>query len=170
MNAHQLFQQMPASLGQEIVHWMRDQEKEVFKAAVTTLSQQRKLRPVFVLKKPRDQQASWMLETLKLRTTEAVGENVLQVWLMKARSPMLAAFLDDLGVSHDGKGGVESDLPATLDAGKVAAGVARLLESFPPAEVAVYLHLFQLQQPGGWPEIAAILTENKALHFAPAGG
>jgi hypothetical protein len=36
--------------------------------------------------------------------------------------------------------------------------------------VAVYLHLFQLQQPGGWPEIAEILTENKALHFAPAGG
>lgn len=163
MTAHQLFQKMSPSLGQQIVAWMRDQEKNVYKAALTSLAQQRNLRPVFVQKKSRDQQAAWMLESLKLRVTEAVGENVLQVWLMKGKPTMLAAFLDEIGVAHDGNGGVEGDLPETLAKDKVASGVAKVLAVHPGEEVAVYLHVFQLQQPGGWPEIAALLESDSKL-------
>jgi hypothetical protein len=157
MQAHQLFQKMSPTLGQSIINWMRTDEKEVYKAAVSTLAQQRKLRPVYITQKSRDQQTAFLLDSLKMKLTEGVGENVLQVWLMKGRSSMLASFLDSLEITHDGKGGVEGDLPKELDADKVAAGVKKLLESHPAEEVAIYLHLFQLQQPGGWKEIADAL-------------
>ncbi|MBP7949910.1 MAG: hypothetical protein KA004_09665 [Verrucomicrobiales bacterium] len=163
MTAHQLFQKMSPELGRQIVAWLRDAEKDVYKAALVSLTQQRNLRPVFIQKKSRDQQAAWMLETLKLRTTEAIGENVLQVWLLKGRAEMLASFLDGVGITHDGKGGVEGDLPATLDKEKVAAATAGLLSQHPAEEVAVYLHLFQLQQPGGWAEITGELEANPKL-------
>ena len=118
MQAHQLFQKISPTLSQQIINWMRTEEKNVYKAAVTTLAQQRKLRPVYITQKPRDAQTNFIVDSLKMRLTEGVGENILQVWLMKGRSEMLASFLDSIGVTHDGKGGVEGDLPSTLDAAK----------------------------------------------------
>ena len=163
MQAHQLFQKISPALSHQIINWMRDDEKNVYKAAVSTLAQQRKLRPVYITQKPREQQTTFVVDSLKMKLTEGVGENVLQVWLMKGRPDMLATFLDTLEIPHDGKGGVEGDIPASLDAAKVDAGVKKLLASFPPEEVAVYLNLFQLQQAGGWPEISAALTSHQLL-------
>ena len=76
---------------------------------------------------------------------------------------MLAEFLDVLEIKHDGRGGVDGDLPAELDEAKVKTGVEKLLANHPAGRVAVYLHLFQLQQPGGWPALTAELENNPAL-------
>ncbi len=148
MTAHEMFQKMPPDLGQTIIGWLRESERDVFRTALHSLAQQRKLRPVFVTRKPKAEQAAWLVDQLKMRGNEAVGENLLQIWLMKGRSEMLSTFLDALGVSHDGKGGIDGDIPKELDAAKVGAGAAALMEKFPTGEVAVYLNLFQLQQPG----------------------
>lgn len=163
MTAHEMFQKMPSDLGQSIVGWLRDSERDVFRTAITSLAQQRKLRPVFVTRKPRTEQAAWLVEQLKMRGNEAVGENLLQIWLMKGRSDMLSSFLDAIGVAHDGKGGIDGDIPAELDPAKVKAGAAALLEKFPAGEVAVYLNLFQLQQIGGWPQIAETIEAEPRL-------
>ncbi len=166
MQAHQLFKAMSPALGQQIMTWMKDDEREVYKAAVTTLTQQKKVRPVFVTQRPRNQQFAWIMETLTSRLSEGVGENILQVWLMKAKSPMLANFLNTLEIRHDGKGGVEGDIPAELDSAKVAAGVTKLLAEFPAEEVGVYLNLFQMQQANGWPAITEAINANQLLGAA----
>jgi hypothetical protein len=33
------------------------------------------------------------------------------------------------------------------------------VEEFPAEEIAVYLNLFQLQQPGGWPEMMSAMED-----------
>lgn len=146
-----------------LVDWMRTEEKPVFKATLTSLAQQKKLRPVFLERKPRAEQAAWVADNLKLRLSEAIGENVLQIWLLKKKQAMLAAFLNQVGIPHDGNGAVDGDLPATLDAAKVAAAVKDCAEKYPAEELAIYLHLFQLQQPGGWPEVDAALAANPTV-------
>jgi hypothetical protein len=158
-----MFQKMPPDLGLTIAGWLREAERDVFRTAINSLAQQRKLRPVFVTRKSKPEQAAWLVEQLKMRGNEAVGENLLQIWLMKGRSAMLSSFLDALGVSHDGKGGIDGEIPAALDAAKVRAGAAALLEQFPAPEVAVYLNLFQLQQPGGWKEITDVIESDPRL-------
>jgi hypothetical protein len=158
-----MFQKMSPDLGQTIIGWLRESERNVFRTALNSLAQQRKLRPVFVTRKPKPEQAAWLVEQLKMRGNEAVGENLLQIWLMKGRSPMLSSFLDALGVSHDGKGGIDGDIPTVLDPAKVKAGAGVLLEKFPAPEVAVYLNLFQLQQPGGWQQITEIIESDERL-------
>jgi hypothetical protein len=163
MTAYQIFQKMSPDLGISIAGWLRDSERDVFKTAISSLAQLRKLRPVFVTRKSKPDQAAWLIEQLKLRGNEAVAENLLQIWLMKGRSGMLREFLDAVGISHDGKGGVDGDLPATLDGEKVKAGTAALLEKYPVSEVAVYLNLFQLQQPGGWPQIEEVISADPRL-------
>ena len=168
MKACELFQSLSPALGTEIIRYMRGEQKDVYRATVATLAQQRKLRPQFIQKKTGDQQVAWILETLKLRTSEAVGEQLLQVWLMKAQSPMLVQFLDALEIPHDGKGGVDGDIPTDFEAAKLQASVSGLLETFPAETVAVYLHIFQLQQPGGWPSLTSILAEEPRLALGSA--
>ncbi len=165
MTAYQMFQKMSPDLGQNIAGWLRDSERDVFRTALTSLAQARKLRPVFVTRKTKAEQGSWLIEQLKLRGNEAVAENLLQIWLMKGHSDMLVSFLDSVGIPHDGKGGVDGELPTSLDAAKVKAGAAALLEKFPAPEVALYLNLFQLQQPDGWPEIAEVIAAEPRLQI-----
>lgn len=163
MKACEIFQHISPALGSEIVRYLRTDLRDVYRATVATLAQQRKLRPQFIQKKTGEQQTAWILDTLKLKTSEAVGEQILQVWLMKGQSPMLVAFLDSLGIPHDGQGGIDSDIPKDIDAAKVKPAVQALLEKFPAENVAVYLHIFQLQQPGGWPAIAEALAGEPKL-------
>jgi HEAT repeat protein len=162
MKACEIFQKISPALGHEIIGYLRDEQKEVYRATINALAQRRQLRPQFVQKKSRAEQAAWILDTLRFRTCEAVGEQLLQVWLMKGQQPMLVAFLDALGIAHDGKGVVE-EIPPDLDAAKVQEAAAGLLEKFPADHVAIYLHIFQLQQRGGWAAIASVLESEPRL-------
>jgi hypothetical protein len=168
MKACELFQSLSPTLGTEIIRYLRSEHKDVYRATVATLAQQRKLRPQFVQKKTGEQQIAWILETLKLRSSEAVGEQLLQVWLMKAQSPMLIQFLEALEIPHDGNGGVDGEIPSDFEAARVEAAVSGLLEKFPAESVAVYLHIFQLQQPGGWPAIESVLAAEPRLALGAA--
>ena len=166
MKAHLMFTAMTPATSQAITGWLRETEKNVFQSALVTLAAQRKLRPIFVARKTRAEQVVWMAEQLKSKLNEAVGENLLQIWLMKGRPAMLISFLNTLGVPHDGNGGIEGEIPATLDPEKIKSGTSALLAAHPAEEVAIYLNLFQLQQAGGWPELQAVLDADPKLHFA----
>jgi hypothetical protein len=163
MKACEIFQSLSSALAREIVAYLRTEQKDIYRATVATLAQQRKLRPQFVQKKTGEQQILWILETLRLRSSEVVGEQLLQVWLMKTQSPMLVQFLDALGIAHDGKGGVDGEIPPDFDVTMIESAVSGLLEKFPAESVAVYLHIFQLQQPGGWSAIAGVLAAEPRL-------
>ena len=115
MKAHMMFTSMTPATSQAITGWLRETEKQVFQSALATLAAQRKLRPIFVARKTRAEQVIWMAEQLKSKLNEAVGENLLQIWLMKGRPAMLISFLNTLGVPHDGNGGIEGEITATLD-------------------------------------------------------
>ncbi len=163
MKACDIFQQISPSLGTEIIRYLRTDLKEVYRATVATLAQQKKLRPEFIQKKPGDQQIAWILDSLRFKTSEAVGEQILQVWLMKAQSPMLVDFLDALEIPHDGTGGIDGDIPKDFDAAKARAAVQSLLEKHPAEKAAVYLQVFQNQQAGGWPSLADAMAADPRL-------
>jgi hypothetical protein len=161
-----MFHAMTPETSHAITGWLRETEKPVFQSALASLAAQRKLRPIFVARKTKAEQIAWMAEQLKSRLNEAIGENLLQIWLMKGRPAMLISFLNALGVTHDGQGGIEGDIPAQLDPAKVKAGAEALLAAHPPEEVAIYLNLFQLQQVGGWPELQAVLDADPRLGWS----
>lgn len=166
MKAFEIFQQITPDFADSILRFFRESEREIYKTTLSSLAIQKKLRPVFVQKKPAREQIAWLVKMLKLRTSDAVGEHLLQVWLLKSQSPMLIKFLDDMGIEHDGEGAVE-DLPKTIDAGKLKAAVDGLLAEHPPEKVTLYLHVFQQQESEGWPELESLLAEDERLTLHP---
>ncbi|MFM7182255.1 MAG: hypothetical protein ACKO2G_12425 [Verrucomicrobiales bacterium] len=162
MQSHELFQKMGDSKAREILMYFRENERNVYKTAIGTLAEPKKLRPIFVLQKSVPDQVSWMLKELTHKRGEGVAEQLLQVWLLQARQAMLIQFLDGLGIAHDGKGAVD-DLPDELDREKFPPTIDSLLATFEPTEVAIYLHVFNEQTPNGWAEISQTLESDARL-------
>ena len=145
---------------------MRDEERNLYKSTVATLAQDRKLRTVFIQKKPVAAQIEWMIQTLKLKSSDMIAEHLFQVYFMQGQQDLLVAFCDAMGIEHDGKGSVDGELPADLDADKLKAAVDTLIESNDPQLVSLYLHIFNLQRDNGWASITAILESDARLAFS----
>ncbi|MEM0898043.1 MAG: hypothetical protein AAGJ79_14295, partial [Verrucomicrobiota bacterium] len=163
MRPHQLFRHVPRDLAVGVFQFLRDEERDVYKSTLATLALKRKLRPVFMQKRPLDKQINWMIDTVQIRDVNEVAEQILQVWLMKARQDLLTGFLDAMEIEHDGEGAVEGDLPEDLDVKKLKSAIETLLKDFPAEEVAIYLHVFDGQRPNGWAELKEILENDERL-------
>ena len=159
MNAHEILKTITDERGIEILNGIREIDPGAFKVVLLTLAEHRRLRPVFVQRKPRPDQAAWMLKNLRMRSEDKVAEHLLQVWLVKAQEEMIVRFLDAVGIDHDGEGMVE-ELPESLDTDKLKAATEMLFEKFDHDLVTLYLTVFQLQRDGGWPEITEILEND----------
>ena len=162
MKAHQLFQSIGPELQKNIVSYVQTEHRAAYRLVVDALAQQRKLRPVFIQRKSRDEQAAWVGDHLTHKANDSVAEQIMQLWLLKGQSDMLITFLDAIGVKHDGKGEVE-DLPEEIEPKKAEAGIAALLEKFPGKQVGLYLTMFQMQKEGGWPGLATAMEEHPEI-------
>lgn len=163
VKAHEIYSAVDPTLVTEILDWFRSNDRNVYKSAVATLAGNRKLRPVFIQKKPLGDQYAWIHKTLKLNACNAIGEQLLQAYLMAAQQSLLGMFCDGLGIPHDGKGSVVGDLPKQLDTERLSATIDRLAGIFDPKLLTLYLHCFNLQVPGGWPELTERLSSDERL-------
>ena len=163
MNAFELFTAVKPSVVQDMFMWMRDTDRKLYSTALGSLASNRKLRPAFIQKKPVVEQIGWMHKTLQLKSSDMIGEHLLQVYFMQGQKEMLAQFCDGLEIPHDGEGQVEAELPETLDADKLKSAIDSLLEKYDPALVTLYLHTFNIQTPDGWEELSKALATDDRL-------
>lgn len=164
MKFHEIFRETSDDCVTGIFQYLRDEHREVYTASLSTLAQNRRLRPVFVQRKPAPEQIAWLTKNVRLRGTDEIGEHVLQLWLMKAHQAMLVQFLDGVGVAHDGEGAAE-ELPDSIDKKKLAKTVEKLLQDHDAEAVRIYLHVFQKQRSEGWEEISELIGKTPALQF-----
>lgn len=166
MNAYQIYQEIDPALTRDMFTWIRDNERQLYKTAVSSLAASRNLRPVFVEKKSVPDQIAFIHKTLKLRTSDTIGEHLLQVWFMKGQQDLLISFCDGMGIEHDGEGSVEGSLPDTLDDEKLKATIDDLISKHDPRIVTLYLRVFNLQTSEGWENLATILEEDDSLKLS----
>lgn len=164
MKAYQLFQYLSPNLATDIVKAMQAEQREAYRAALVKLAEQKRLRPIFVQRKSREDQAHWIINQLRLRISDEMAESLLQVWLIKSQKGLITTFLDQAGIEHDGEGSIE-DLPKTIDPNKLDQAIEAVLADHPAEVVALYLRVFQLQEGGGWPEIKALLDNDPRLRL-----
>ncbi|MBX7208371.1 MAG: hypothetical protein K1X78_08685 [Verrucomicrobiaceae bacterium] len=157
MKGHLLIQAISPGLRTEIITYLQREQRGAYRAAIDNLAVQKKLRPVFVLKKTKEQQVAWLYDQLRIKTGDALAEQVIQIWLLKGQPGMLATFLDAIGVEHE-KGEVKDELPEDIDVKKAREGINALLKAHPPESVALYLQIFQQQKQGGWPGLTEALA------------
>ena len=159
---HDLFALMPPAVADQLFSFLEQNEKPLYMTTLDTLAKQRKLRTIFVARKPRAERHAWLREVVAKKVNEGIAAHLLQIWLVGAHAKLLCDFLDGLGIAHDANGTIEALPPAPAKADLVKA-IEPLFAKHDPAVVAVYLHAFQALDDKGWDSLAELLAEEPRL-------
>ena len=159
---HEIFAHMPPAVAEQLFAFLEQNEKPLYMTTLDTLAKQRKLRTIFVARKPRPERHAWMRDVLARAVNGAIAAHLLQIWLVGAHAKLLCDFLDGLGIAHDANGTIEVLPPAPAKDALVKA-IDPLFAQHDPAVVAVYLHAFQALDDQGWPSLAELLAEDPRL-------
>ncbi len=128
--------------------------------AVRAIADHLRSRPQTVVKLPPDRLARHLAS---IRTVPAsLAGRALVAYHLATRRPMLAAFLDHVGVAHEE--GLIADSPAQApDEARLRAAASALVEQFPAADVRVYLFTLAAQDPDMWGALGPIAEEIAAI-------
>jgi len=163
LKAHEIYQKLDPQYVTRMLDWFREHDRHVYRSALSTLAEKRRLRLVFLQKKPLEEQYAWILRNLRAKPNDPIGEHLLQAWLMAGHQEMLAQFCDAMGIEHDGKGSVRGELPEELDAAALDPAVDALLGNYELPLVRLYLTLFNRQRPEGWAPLTRKLESDERL-------
>jgi hypothetical protein len=121
----------------------RDEQTQAVKA----IAQQKKFRPKSVAALPVERKAQFLASLPAL--SEPLAARALVAYHLQTQRPMMAAFLDALGIRHEDGAIADEELtaPAAQALGKAAT---RLAADFPREDVAIYLSTLVCQDPMVW--------------------
>ncbi len=114
--------------------------------AAFLIAQQKKFRPKTVIGLDIERKAKHLATLGGL--PDAMAARALIVYHLAEQRPMMAAFLDALGIAHE-DGLIQEDA-VKPDADKIAPAAAQLAQQFPPDDVRVYLNTLLSQDPDTW--------------------
>jgi hypothetical protein len=114
--------------------------------AALLIAQQKKFRPKTIIGLDIDRKARH-LATLGTVPDQIAGRALIVYHLAEHR-PMMVAFLDALGISHE-NGLIQED-EVKPDADKIGPAAAKIAGQFPAEDVTLYLNTLLCQDPETW--------------------
>ena len=123
--------------------------------AVVTLAKRLNFRPKSIQSLPIDRRARHLAQLTDL--SDAVATRALIAYHFTEKRPLMAAFLDALGVAHDNGLITEEDVAAP-DRARLATAVAAVKTQFDAADVELYLRTLVALDGETWTNLDALLT------------
>jgi len=120
---------------------------------VAAIAQRIKFRPKSVLTMSREKKARHLVSLGAV--SELVAARLLVAFHLSHRRPMMAAFLDALGIRHDDGLIAEDEIPPPSSE-QLRAAAAAIAGSFPADDVALYLSTLIWQDPDTWGALADV--------------
>ena len=135
--------------------------------AVMLIAQQKKFRPKSVIALDVERKARHLASIMNL--PDALAARALILYHLAAQRPMMAAFLDELGIAHED--GLIQEESVKPDSAKLKPAVDKIAAQFPAVDVSLYLHTLLVQDPetwGGLTEIVHTLNSQGSTLNSPA--
>lgn len=120
-----------------------DQQVEV----IVTLARKLNFRPKSIQQLPAERRIKLLAGMQDV--SEAVATRALIGYHLTSERPMMAAFLDAVGIAHD-NGLITAEEVEAPAADKLAAGVAAIKAAFPADAVRLYLHTLLILDGDTW--------------------
>jgi hypothetical protein len=135
--------------------WLDDEAVDEQIQAVMLIAQQKKFRAKTVIGLDPDRKARHFATLAS--APDALAARALIAYHLAEERPMMAAFLDELGVTHEN--GLIQDDELAPDASKIAPAARALGERFSPESVTLYLSTLLCQDPETWGALAEVLPQ-----------
>jgi hypothetical protein len=133
--------------------WNDEQSAEQQVEACASIATHMKFRAKTVLNLPVDKKASYLVRLPNV--SDAVAARALVNYHLERQRPMMAAFLDGLGIAHEN--GLISDEAVVKPASeKLRAAAAEIAASYPAEDVSLYFSTLVSQDPDTWGELAEL--------------
>jgi hypothetical protein len=121
--------------------------------AALLIAQQRKFRPKTVIGLDEDRKARHLASLSTL--PETLAARLLVLYHLAEQRPMMAAFLDAIGIAHDN--GVIQDDAVPPDPTKITAAAAAIARDYPAPDVSLYLSTLLWQDPASWGALQGVI-------------
>lgn len=150
----QLWKQMTLAQRQQaaLAFWQDEQGGDDQLQAALLIAQRKKFRPKSVIGLDDDRKAKHLASLVLV--PEQIAARALIAYHLSAKRPMMAAFLDALGIAHDD--GLIKEDEVKPDPEKIGPAVGALTSQFPADDVALYLNTLFSQDPETWAALAAL--------------
>ena len=133
--------------------WADEQSTEQQIEAVTALASHMKFRAKSVVALPIEKKAKYLAALPTV--SDSVAARALVNYHLERQRPMMGAFLDSLGITHE-NGLISEENVAKPDAGKLKAAAGELAAKYPAADVSLYLSTLVSQDPDTWGALAEL--------------
>jgi hypothetical protein len=127
--------------------WTDDQSTEQQIEAISSIATHMKFRTKSVVALPLERKVKYLLGLPNM--SDSIAARSLVAYHLEHQRPMMAAFLDALGIAHE-EGLINEDNVTVPDADKVKAAAAELVEKYPADEVWLYFNTLVSQDPETW--------------------
>lgn len=133
--------------------WGDEQSTEQQVEAVAALASHMKFRAKSVITLPLERKAKYLAGFPGI--SDSIAARALVSYHLEHQRPMMAAFLDALGIAHE-DGLISDETLAAPDAERVRAAAAELAGKYPADDVSLYLSTLVSQDPETWSALAAL--------------
>lgn len=137
--------------------WSDEQSAEQQVEACATIATHMKFRAKSVLGLPMEKKASYLVRLPNV--SDAVAARALVNYHLERQRPMMAAFLDALGIAHE-NGLISDEAVVKPDSDKLRAAAAEIGGKYPAEDVALYFSTLVSQDPDTWGELAQLPQTN----------
>lgn len=150
-----LWRRLPAArrLAAAELFWADEESAEQQIEAVASIAAHMKFRTKSVVGLPLEKRTRYLASLPAI--PDSVAARALVSYHLAQQRPMMAAFLDSLGIPHD-DGLINEETIAKPDADALRAAAAELGSKFPPEDVSLYLATLVSQDPDTWSDLADI--------------
>jgi hypothetical protein len=131
--------------------WEDEHSDEQQMEAVGAIATQMKFRPRSVIGLPPERRAKYLAQLPTV--SDAIAARALVSYHLERQRPMMAAFLDSLGIPHE-NGLISEDAVGKPDTEKLKTAAEELATNFDPSDVSVYLATLVSQDPETWGALA----------------
>jgi hypothetical protein len=131
--------------------WSDDESTEQQVEAIAAIAGHMKFRAKSVMGLPLSKKAQYLARLPSV--SDSVAARALVQYHLQLQRPMMAAFLDLLGIAHE-NGLITEDKIAQPEPERLKNAVAQLASSHPPEDVALYFSTLVSQDPDTWAPLA----------------
>ena len=133
--------------------WMDDQSTDQQVEAIAAIAAHMKFRTKSVLALTAEKRARYLANLPQVSDT--IAARALVNYHIERQRPMMAAFLDLLGIAHE-DGLISDESVVKPDTAKLRAAASELAASFPADDVSLYFATLVAQDPDTWGELADV--------------
>ena len=157
MRSYQVFAAMSPERATALLESLASQVPGIYAQAVGAAAVAMKARPVYLLRQPMEKRAAAVRRALARVTADPVAGEVLAVYFLECRKPLLIEWLDLVGVAHD-EGTLEQDAPPQPERKALDAAVGSFLGADDDPDRRLLLEAFAAQPAIDWPALDARLA------------